>query len=923
MGILKSHESRFRQSPACNPPNPGSDIFPLAPASVNAVHYLILSLKHNHPDAIPRRAAKASSGKGKRMNRIIKKRGVLLAFLLPWLWTAAAAPESTAPVIGLHKNTPRVTAFINARIVQAPGKTLERATMIVRDGCIEAVGAGVTLPPDAVVRDLAGKTLYPGFVDLYTRYGVPEKVTENPGARHWNNHIRPEARAAGQFRPDAKVAAMLRGNGFTAVAAYPREGIVRGSGALVLTGDEGVSARAFADSIGQALSFTSSGGDYPESLMGRIALIRQTFLDARWYSRECEAYRTAPTGREAPELNRSLEALLPCALGATPAVVETDGLLDIFRATDLARELGLNPLVVGSGVEYERLDAVKRAGIRLILPVDFPATPEVSAEEANLRELRRWDFAPENPARLEKAGVEFALTAYGLDKPENFLKNVRLAVKRGLSADTALRALTMTPAAWIAQSNRLGTLEKGKIANFLVTDGDFFAEKTKILDAWVAGERYEVTVAPEADVRGTWTLRTTPSDSIGPLQLAITGEADKPEVMVSAAGKKVKALKTVLDKRLLTVVFSTDSLGWAGVARLSGIAEAGGLSGRGTWPDNRDFTWTAELKEPWKAKPDTTKVEPSKAAEFPAVFPESPFGRVALPVQPEALLIKNASVWTCGPKGMLKNTDILVRKGKIAEVGHNLNAPSGAVVIDAAGKHVTPGLIDAHSHMAISRGINEGSHSITSEVRIRDVLDAEDVAIYRHLALGLTAACVCHGSANAIGGEDTVIKLRWGALPDELPVEGQTPMQKFALGENVKQSNITGRVTRLSINPHGNGTVHPRLLPRGSGLPKGMEGLFRRCEEEQESPPASSRPAARTPGGNPGRKAPDSVPRLSSGRDPRAHADRRRPGVHGRNVHPHPGRVQGRRCFESPWRVIHGFRGPLGIQSGDVRRHPL
>lgn len=730
------------------------------------------------------------------MRRFLKNGNFLLAFLLPWLWAAAVEPESVAPAIGLHKNTPRVTAFVNARIVQAPGKVLERATLVVRDGCIEAAGADAVPPKDAVVLDLAGKTLYPGFIDPYTHYGVPVKGVENTGVRHWNDQIRTELRAAELFLPDDKIAAVLRGNGFAATAVFPRAGVMRGCGALVLTGDEGPSARVFADSIGQALSFSGSGDDYPGSLMGCIALIRQTFLDARWYSQACEAYRAAPTGREAPDEDRSLEALLPCALGTAPAMVETEGLLDIFRAADLARELGLNFLAIGSGVEYERIDAVKRAGVRLILPVNFPEAPDAAADDVSLRDLRRWDFAPENPARMEKAGIDFALTAWGMDKPENFLKNMRLAVKRGLSTDTALRALTVTPAAWLGQSQRLGTLEKGKTANFIVTDGDLFAEKTKILDTWVAGERYEVTVAPEADVRGTWTLRIVPPDSLSPLQLEIGGEADKPETHVSAAGKKVKALKTALDKRLFTVVFPADSLGRAGVVRLSGIAAEGALSGRGTWPDGSDFTWEANLKEPWKDKPDTAKVEPPRAAEFPAAFPESPFGRAALPVQPEALLVRNATVWTCGPKGSLKNTDILVRRGKIAEVGRNLDAPAGAVVIDAAGKHVTPGFIDAHSHMAISGDVNESSHSITSEVRIRDVLNAEDVAIYRHLAFGLTSACVCHGSANAIGGQNVVIKLRWGALPDDLTVEGQTPFQKFALGENVKQSNITGRLTR-------------------------------------------------------------------------------------------------------------------------------
>ncbi len=159
------------------------------------------------------------------------------------------------------------------------------------------------------------------------------------------------------------------------------------------------------------------------------------------------------------------------------------------------------------------------------------------------------------------------------------------------------------------------------------------------------------------------------------------------------------------------------------------------------------------------------------------------------PEQPAAVLVRGATVWTVGPGGRLEGADLLVRGGRIAAVGPGLEAPAGAVVIDATGKHVTPGLIDAHSHTAIDGGVNEGSDIVTAEVRIADVLDSSDVNIYRQLAGGLTAANVLHGSANAIGGQNAVIKLRWGALPEELLFEGATPGVKFALGENPKQSN--------------------------------------------------------------------------------------------------------------------------------------
>jgi imidazolonepropionase-like amidohydrolase len=160
-----------------------------------------------------------------------------------------------------------------------------------------------------------------------------------------------------------------------------------------------------------------------------------------------------------------------------------------------------------------------------------------------------------------------------------------------------------------------------------------------------------------------------------------------------------------------------------------------------------------------------------------------------IPAQPNVLVVRNATIWTCGPQGRLENADLLVRNGRIAAIGTDLAAPEGAVVFDAAGKHVTPGLIDAHSHTAITGGVNEGTNITTAEVRIGDVLDPEDIGIYRQLAGGLTAANLLHGSANSIGGQNQVIKLRWGADPEGLRFAGAPPGIKFALGENPKQSN--------------------------------------------------------------------------------------------------------------------------------------
>jgi N-acetylglucosamine-6-phosphate deacetylase len=153
------------------------------------------------------------------------------------------------------------------------------------------------------------------------------------------------------------------------------------------------------------------------------------------------------------------------------------------------------------------------------------------------------------------------------------------------------------------------------------------------------------------------------------------------------------------------------------------------------------------------------------------------------------VLVRDATLWTCGPEGVLEGADLLAVDGKIVRIGSDLEPPTGAVVIDARGKHVTPGLIDAHSHSDIVGGVNEFTNTCTAEVRIADVVNSQSIAIYRELAGGLTISNLLHGSANAIGGQNAVIKLRWGQPPSKLFVDDAPGGIKFALGENPKRSN--------------------------------------------------------------------------------------------------------------------------------------
>jgi len=721
-----------------------------------------------------------------------------------WLFSCVSpVAGQTEPVIGLHGHTPRTFALTNARIVTGPGAVLEGATLVVREGCIEQVGTAVAIPADAVVRDMSGKTLYPGFIDLYTDYGMAAGATDGKtGAAHWNPCVLAQRRASTLLARDPGAAEDLRKAGFCAAVTFPKDGIFKGTGVLVLLDQKPPHQVILAEDVAQAMSlWHRDGRQYPVSLMGAVALVRQTLLDTRWYEEAWLKFRQAGAGQAAPETNLALTALSPCVRREKPVIMQVADELDILRVSKLAQEFGLEMWVLGSGHEYRRLAAVQETGLRLIVPVNFPKAPDVSCPEqelrVDLRELRHWDFAPENPGRLARNGVEFVLTTAHLKSRAEFLAKVRQAVRRGLPQETALAALTTRPAQWLGLSHLLGSLQRGKLANFVVTDGDLFAGKTRILETWVAGDRFVITSEPDLDIRGQWSIGVQMQDKRVDGTMKITGTAARPAITLRLQEKETKAQRVTRQDRVLLISFPGAVFGCEGWVRMTGIIEGKILQGHGVLDDARRFQWRAGIVEPPKAAEAEEPAAAPTKAEFALVYPEGAFGRAAPPEQPEVLLIKGATVWTCGPDGILSPGDVLIQRGKIAQVGRDLAAPEGAVVLDAAGKHVTPGLIDAHAHVAISGGVNESTHAVTAEVRVADVIDSDDINIYRQLAGGLTTACTLHGSANPIGGTYAVIKLRWGALPEEMILRDAKPGLKLALGENVKRSAARYPDTRM------------------------------------------------------------------------------------------------------------------------------
>jgi imidazolonepropionase-like amidohydrolase len=707
------------------------------------------------------------------------------------LYALGVNAQGTFPTNGPTDERDGLYAFTHATLHPDASTVITDATLVIRKGRVEAVGTVIAIPQGAVVVDLKGKHIYPSFIDLYSNYGLggqqapmrqrgrqggPQMESNRKGAFGWNEAIKADFNAADEFAMDTATAVKLRKAGFGAVLTHRTDGIVRGSGALVLLGEGKDNQLILSGKAAAHYSFNkgTSTQDYPSSLMGSIALLRQTLYDAQWYA---QAH-----GKPGTEFNLSLEAMN--ALQTLPAVFDVDDKLTLLRADRVGDEFNIPFIIKGGGDEYQRIEDVKATGAALIVPLNFPLPYDVDdpydAAIVSLAQLMHWEWAPMNAALLDSAGVKFALTSFGLKNTDDFLKNLRKAVQYGLKKESALRALTQAPAEMMG-SKDVGTLEAGKVANFFVASEDIFSEKAFIYENWVAGKRYAIVDLRQPDIRGTYVLNVPAHRA---MSFEVVGTPGKP---VFRLGKSDTSRMQISGEQKLdqvTIVLEHKAGEMRTFTRLNGMVDGDSWSGRGQVASGGWTEWsasrTAAYVDTSGSKDEITK---------PTSPIPQPFGAYGWLEKPEAktYVIRNATVWTNEADGNLI-TDVLVRDGKISAVGRMADV-GGAIIIDGTGKHLTNGIIDEHSHIAISRGVNEGTQSSSAEVRIGDVINSEDINIYRNLAGGVTAVQQLHGSANPIGGQSSLIKLRWGSAPEAMKIAGSDPYIKFALGENVKQSN--------------------------------------------------------------------------------------------------------------------------------------
>jgi imidazolonepropionase-like amidohydrolase len=725
----------------------------------------------------------------------------ILVFLL-----SLAAPfckaQSTFQTNGAPNPTHTCYVFTNCTLHVDFETVINNASLVVKDGIVADAGEKITAPAGAVTVDLKGRHIYPAFIELYSDYGMPDA---KPFQRNWgapqmesnvkgaygvNQAVKPEMDAYKVFTNNEKQADELRKLGFALALTSQKDGIVRGSGTLVALNNAKENENIVLDKAAAFYSFNkgTSTQDYPSSLMGSIALIRQTYLDAAWY-------KAQPIKKE---YNISLEAFNN--LQSIPQIFEVNDKLSALRADKIGDEFNVKYIIKGSGNEYQRINDVYNTFCKYIIPLNFPDALDVEdpfdAEMVTMAELKHWEMAPANPKWLAENGVQFAFTSSDLKDKKTFLKNLRKAVLYGLSENNALKALTATPAQYLGIADKAGSLKKGMMANFFISSANIFDDNAVINETWVKGNPYKYSDIHVVDLRGKYDLILSGKT----LKAEIKGEPEKPEMIVFTKDTLKTKAGLTFKNNMASFYFNIDSLT---MLRFSGnynevkkTVEGKLQQQDGTW-QNFVLQRTGDLVQDKDKKEEDKKKEKTAPLIGEVYYPFTAFGK---PEKKEnisaryknrlgAILIKDATVWTNESEGILKEYDVYVVNGKIEKIADNIDAPANAKVVNGKGKHLTAGIIDEHSHIAISEGVNEGTEASSAEVRIGDVINSEDVNVYRQLAGGVTSAQLLHGSANPIGGQSAIVKLRWGLAPEDMKFEKADGFIKFALGENVKQSN--------------------------------------------------------------------------------------------------------------------------------------
>lgn len=486
----------------------------------------------------------------------MQNRRVMTAALLACLAGAAAPPLLGAQIgVQRERNAPSVYAITNAKIITVAGPTIEKGTVVVRNGIITGVGASAAVPADARVIDGTGLTVYPGLIDANSSLGfstTPANEVASAGrggrggrggavqqgtsiaARNSTKPVglQPELAAIDFVHPDPDGFAGPHAAGVTTALSAPPTGIFRGLSAVVNLGGLTPAAMILRPNVAEHIGFTPTrGNEYPNSLLGVFSALRQSLYDAQHYAAENAAYAKNPKSMRRPDPDPSLEALQPVLKREIPVIMEASSKREIERALDLAKEFNLRAIIAGGEEADQVATRLKAENVPVLASLNFPRRPQstADADPEPLRMLEARVNAPKLAAKLQAAGIRFAFEGDGASWSA-FLPNVAKTVDNGLTADQAIRALTLTPAEILGVSDRLGTIETGKIANLTMTRGDLFTGH--VTQVFVDGTPIEARAPANANGAvamgtGTWQLTVTLDEGEKPATFTLQQVGDQ------------------------------------------------------------------------------------------------------------------------------------------------------------------------------------------------------------------------------------------------------------------------------------------------------------------------------------------------------------------------------------------------------------
>jgi imidazolonepropionase-like amidohydrolase len=444
--------------------------------------------------------------------RLRRSLALLLVFAAPLLEAAA----------------PGVYAITGGTVHPVSGAPIANGTVIVRNGLIEAVGANVPVPADATTIDATGSHVYPGLIDAHTSAGfaaAKEKDAADPNA---------DSLAIRNVKlTDDEVDARRR-TGVTTIVTAPSRGIFNGQSVVLNLSSGTAESRVLKSPAAQQISFAPRPTwTYPDSLMGVIAHLRQTFFDAQQHATAREIYERQPAGLRRPVESPALDALRPAMRRELPVVFVADSAAMIRRAQSIAREFNLRLVVAGARDAHSMTSELR--DVPVLVSVRWPVAPADKDDRAEqpLRVIRERQLAPTTPAALRRAGVQFALVS-GSGKAGDFLPGIRKAIREGLSAEDALQATTLAPARIFGVDRQLGTLERGKIANLVITDLPLFDEKSKVKTVLVDGREIRLPADEKAapkeaatPIDGTWAISVRAPQGSVSMQVTLRAEDGK------------------------------------------------------------------------------------------------------------------------------------------------------------------------------------------------------------------------------------------------------------------------------------------------------------------------------------------------------------------------------------------------------------